>query len=147
MPFNDSLVFGQGTNCKLFQGVVESEWNTLPQDITKAASINCFKQRLCPAVLPIGAWHLSPSCRLLHRVSGLSLDILKREFWTHAGLPTVTEFQYFVKEMRPWVRKFFWILAQNTEIFGDFFMIFAWKYWNLGKCYWKSWNYSKLLLK
>ena len=37
------------------------------------------------------------------------------------GLPTVTEFQYFVKEMRPWVRKFFWILAQNTEIFGDFF--------------------------
>ena len=33
------------------------------------------------------------------------------------GLPTVTEFQYFVKEMRPWVRKFFWILCQNTEIF------------------------------
>ena len=25
-------------------------------------------------------------------------------------------FQYFVKEMRPWVRKFFWILAQDTEI-------------------------------
>ena len=63
------------------------------------------------------------------------------------GLPTVTEFQYFVKEMRPWVRKFFWILAQNTEIFGDFSMIITWKYWNLGKCYWKSWNYSKLLLE
>ena len=36
------------------------------------------------------------------------------------GLPTVTEFQYFVKEMRTWVRKFFWILAQNTGIFCYF---------------------------
>ena len=63
------------------------------------------------------------------------------------GLPTVTEFQYFVKEMRPWVRKFFWILAQNTEIFCYFSIIIAWKYWNFGKCYWKSWNYRKLLLK
>ena len=65
----------------------------------------------------------------------------------YAGLPTVTEFQYFVKEMRPWVKKFFWILAQNTEIFCYFSMIIAWKYWNSGKCYWKSWNYSKWLLK
>ena len=34
----------------------------------------------------------------------------------YAGLPTVTEFQYFVKEMRPWVRKFF--------------LNFGSKYWN-----------------
>ena len=65
----------------------------------------------------------------------------------YAGLPIVTEFQYFVKEMRPRVKTFFWILAQNTEIFCYFSMIIAWKYWNSGKCYWKSWNYSKLLLK
>ena len=29
------------------------EWNNLPQDITKAPSINSFKQRLCPAALPV----------------------------------------------------------------------------------------------
>ena len=44
------------------------------------------------------------------------------------GLPTVTEFQYFVKEMRPRVRKLFWILAQNTEIFCYFSIIITWKY-------------------
>ena len=63
------------------------------------------------------------------------------------GLPTVTEFQYFVKEMRPWVRKFFWILSKNTEIFCYFSIIVVWKYRNFRKCYWKSWNYGNLLLK
>ena len=77
---------------------------------------------------------------LLNEASNLEIPPL-------AGLPTVAEFQYFVKEMRLWVREFFWILTQNTEIFGYFSIIIAWKYWNLGKCYWKSWNYSKLLLK
>ena len=53
----------------------------------------------------------------------------------------------WVKDMRPWVRNFFWILAQNTEVFCYFSIIIAGKYWNFGKCYWKSWNYSQLLLK
>ena len=76
-----------------------------------------------------------------------SCDISLRFVPQNSGLPTVTEFQYFVKEMRPWVRKFFLILAQNTAIFGYFPLNIAWKYWNFGICYWKSWNYSKLLLK
>ena len=87
----------------------------------------------------------SPSSKFTQIGQGAMSVICAKD--TGTGLPTVTEFQYFVKEIRPWVRKFFWILAQITEIFCYFSIIITWKYWNNGKCYWKSWNYDKLLLK
>ena len=70
--------------------------------------------------------------------------LLSREI---QGCQLLLNFSILFKEMRPWVRKYFWILAQNTEIFCYFSIIIVWKYWNLGKCYWKSQNYCKLLLK
>ena len=120
--------------------------------VSSCATVLCFSDvccSRCPHRCPnlyrnLNMWVyilVNQSIFIVHRVSVSSLN------FKLTGLPTVTEFQYFVKEMRSWVRKFFWILAQNTEIFCYFSLIIAWKYWNFGKLYWKSWNYSKLLLK
>ena len=64
-----------------------------------------------------------------------------------AGLPSVTEFQYFVTEITLLLLKFSWNFGPNTEICLNFSVASAQKYWSLSKIRLKYWNYCSLLLK
>ena len=63
------------------------------------------------------------------------------------GLPSVTEFQYFVTEITLLLLKFSWNFGQNTEICLNFSVVSTQKYWNVGRIMQKYWNYCNLLLK
>ena len=63
------------------------------------------------------------------------------------GLPSVTEFQYFVTEITMLLLKFSWNFGQYTEICLNFPVAYAQKYWNLCKIMQKYWNYCYPLLK
>ena len=56
------------------------------------------------------------------------------------GLPSVTEFQYFVMEITLLLLKFSWNFGQNTEICLNFSVVSAQKYWTLCKIFQKYWN-------
>ena len=57
----------------------------------------------------------------------------KMILWPFTGLPTVTEFQYFAKEMRTWVRKFSWIFGSKYWNFWLFFHNYRMKILRFGE--------------